>query len=164
MILSIIVAVAENGVIGYQNKLPWHLPADTNYFRNKIKNKAVIMGRKSYESPNAELSQKKNVIITRQKNLHLSPNTFLASSIIEAVEMLQDEEEVFILGGQSIYKQSLSIIHKLYYTRVYGNFEGDAFFPAIDWQQWHLESKETFEADAEHSHKYSFEVYTRNDI
>lgn len=164
MIISIIVAVAENNVIGYQNQLPWHLPADTTYFKNKIQHKAVIMGRKSYESPNVELSQRKNIIVTRQEDIKLTPNSFSVNNIEQALNILKDEKEVFILGGQSIYQQTFKIANKLYYTRVQGNFKGDTFFPKIDWKNWQLENKQSFEADSENLHKYSFEVYLRRYI
>ena len=138
MIVSIIVAVSENNVIGKDNSLIWHLPADMKFFKEKTTGHCIITGRKNYESIPEKfrpLPNRTNIVITRQKN-YIAPGAIVVGSLEEAFEKnLQigaDADEVFIIGGAEIFKQSMHLVDKLYITRIHHNFDGDVFFPDID--------------------------------
>src|ERR1700739_3645683 len=124
MNLSIIVAVAENNVIGKDNALIWHLPADTRFFKEKTSGHVIITGRKNYESIPEKfrpLPDRKNIVITRQKNYH-APGAVVVSSIESALQYVKENhngEEIFIIGGADIYRQTISICDKIYLTRIH---------------------------------------------
>lgn len=159
MKISIIAAVAENNVIGKNNQLVWHLPADMNYFRGKTIEHCVIMGRKNYDSiPDKfrPLSGRTNIIITRQKKF-FAPGCIVVNSIKSALEEAsnRNETECFIIGGAEIYKQTIGICDYLYYTKVHASFDGDAFFPAVDWSKWEQMSQKDFQPDEKHDYSFS---------
>ena len=156
-----IAAMATNRVIGKNNALPWSLPADYEYFKNKVRDSAVIMGRLSYEAEDGFLTNKTNVILSRQDGLALSPNCVQAKSLEEAFEILKDEKEVFILGGAKIYSMALPYTHKLYLTLVDAEIEGDAYFPEVNWSNWQLKWKETHPPNADNQYPYTFTLYER---
>ena len=151
------VAVADNGVIGKNNDLPWHLPEDLKRFKEITLGQNVLMGRKTFESIFARLKKplpgRTNIVVTRQKDYRAPEGVLVFHSLDEAVKSLGDKD-VYIIGGAEIYKQALSLAEKFFLTKVKGNFEGDAFFPGIDYSKWILESEE------EHD-KFSFLVYSR---
>ena len=160
MILSLIAAMAKNNVIGSNNSLIWHLPADLKHFKNITSGHTVIMGRKTYESIGKPLPNRRNIVITHS-------DTFTAEgceifySLQEAVDACLEEEEVFIIGGAEIYKQSLHAADKLYITRIYKEFEGDAHFPEFSLSEWRLLSYYRHHADEKNEHEYSFSEYER---
>lgn len=162
MIISSIVAVSENGVIGKDNKLPWHLPADLKYFKKTTKGHFVLMGRKCFDSIGKPLPGRTNLVLTRNKAFH-PEGVVRIHSIDEGIKIAEEngETELFILGGADIFRQTLPIIDKLYFNTVHANFEGDTFWPKTDWTQWTLESSEHFPADEENPYPYSFSVFTR---
>lgn len=161
MHISIIVATSKNNVIGIKNQLPWHLPADLKYFKSLTNGRSIIMGRKTYDSIGRPLPNRENIIITRDENLS-STELVVTHSIEEAIQHCHGQEEVFIIGGDTIYKQTLSIATKLYITRVDTLIEdGDAFFPEINVAEWKKVSDEHFEKDEKNKFHYSFEVYER---
>ncbi|MDD4627839.1 MAG: dihydrofolate reductase [Candidatus Peribacteraceae bacterium] len=162
MILSLIVAVAENGAIGANNQLLWNLPLDMKHFRETTKGHAVIMGRKTFESIGHPLPKRRNIIITRDANLKIEG--------CEAVVSLQDalqcaekggEAEAFIIGGGQIYAQALPTADRVYLTRVHTESEGDTFFPEFPTEEWIEVSREDHEADSEHRFPFTFLVYER---
>jgi dihydrofolate reductase len=161
MVISLIAAMSENRVIGVQNRLPWNLPADLANFKRITAGKKFIMGRKSYEAEDKLFSDTGNVIITRQKNYPVAANDTTAPGLREAIEKLQKETEVFILGGAEIFTQSIDIADKLYITLVHSKFIGDAFFPEIDLTIWKISKQSNFSADEENSCDYSFIEYIR---
>lgn len=152
------VAAADNLVIGKGNDLPWHLPEDLKYFKRVTTGKTVLMGRKTFESIVVRLGKplpnRKNVVITRQADYKAPEGVLVFSSFDEAAAKLSDED-VYVIGGAEIFKLALPKAEKLYYTHVHGNYEGDAFFPAIDWNQWEKISEEQHEG-------YTFAVYQRH--
>ena len=165
MTISLIVAVAENGVIGKNNQLVWHMPTDMKYFMDKTKGHCVITGRKNYESiPDKyrPLSNRTNIVVTRQKN-YPAPGAFTAGSIDEAIKLAKEshETECFVIGGAEIYRQTLKIADIIYYTKIHHSFEGDAFFPEIDINDWEEKSSEFHPADERNSYDFSFIVYSR---
>jgi dihydrofolate reductase len=159
--ISIIVATSKNNVIGIKNQLPWHLPADLKYFKSLTNGHSIIMGRKTYDSIGRPLPNRENIIITRDESFS-STELVVTHSIEEAIQHCHGQEEVFIIGGDTIYKQTLSIATKLYITRVDTLIEeGDAFFPEINVAEWKKVSDEHFEKDEKNKFHYSFEVYER---
>lgn len=136
MILSHIVAVSENSIIGSQNSLPWDIPGDMHFFKETTKNHIIIMGRKTFESIGRTLPKRLNIIVTRQKDYHVE-NGIVVTSVEEALEVSRQHlaewgEEVFICGGGEIYKQTLPQTQRIYFTRVHKEIEGDTSYPEID--------------------------------
>ncbi len=162
MIISLVVAAAENNAIGKDNRLLWSLPNDLKYFKNVTWGMAVIMGRKTYESFNKLLPGRVNIVITRQKDWKadgaITVNT-LEAAIAKAKK--ENFKEVFIIGGGEIYKQSMTIANKIYMTRVHANFDADTFFPVINARKWKLVSSEDCTKDSKHAYDYSFQLWER---
>jgi dihydrofolate reductase len=165
MIISSIAAVAENNVIGRNNRLIWRLPYDMNYFKEITEGHCVITGRKNYESIPEKfrpLINRTNIVVTRQLN-YSAPGAIIAHSIEEALSIARNkaEAEVFIIGGAEIYLQTMSLADKLYITEVHHQFEGDAFFPTIDKTTWKEISRTPMPADDKHKYAYTFCVRAR---
>jgi dihydrofolate reductase len=139
MTISIIVAVAENQVIGYNNQLLWRLKEDLQRFKGLTMGHHIIMGRKTYESVGRPLPGRTNVIITRNKDFK-ADGCLMVGSLDEAIKVANSDSEVFIIGGGEIYNQSLPIADKIYLTRVHASFPGDTFFPELDLTEWVTES------------------------
>ena len=161
MVISLIAAMSENRVIGVQNRLPWHLPADLANFKKVTAGKKFIMGRKSYEAEDNLYSESGNIVITRQKNYPVSANDAVSPNLQHAIEKLHQETEIFILGGAEIFALSMDLADKLYITLIHGKFIGDAFFPEIDLNIWKISKQKDYEADAENPYNYSFIEYRR---
>jgi dihydrofolate reductase len=167
MIISLIAAVAENNVIGKDNNLPWHLPMDMKYFRDITMGHCVIMGRKNYDSIPLKyrpLDGRTNIVVTRQKDF-IAQDCVVVNSMERALEIAgeKNETEVFIIGGADIYRQTIGIADKVYYTKIHHTFDGDAFFPVIDESAWKLVSKKDIAADAKNKFPFSFCVYQNAD-
>ena len=161
MILSQIAAMAKNRVIGKDGDLPWSLPEDMKFFREKTKGHMIIMGRKTFESFPKPLPQRLHVVITRQKDYKAPEGVHVFHSIDEAVEFCKDKtgewgDEVFIIGGGEIYRQSLPITDYIYLTEIDQEFEGDAQFPEFD-EQFEIASRE----DRFEPINFSFCLYKR---
>jgi dihydrofolate reductase len=162
--LSHIVAASENNIIGVKNGLPWRLPNDFKYFKNTTWAMPVIMGRNTYESMKKDLPGRINIVVTRKTDWH-PENVFVAHDINEAIEKAKesDAKEIFIIGGGEIFKQTLSLIDRLYLTRVHTVIEGDTSYPAIDTSMWKQIKSESFPADEKNNFSYTFEVWERID-
>ena len=162
MKISLIAAMSTNRAIGLNNKLPWpHIPADWENLERVTANKKMIMGRKSYDSPDRVWSKVGNVVVSRQPDYVLDAGFELADSLSKALEMVHGVEEVFILGGEEIFKQSMDFADCIHLTLVHGTFEGDAFFPEIDPQVFAIVAQTDHQADAQNPLDYSFLVYER---
>lgn len=162
MIISLIAAMSTNRAIGLNNKLPWpHIPADWANLERVTANKMMIMGRKSYDSPDRVWSKVGNVVVSRQSDYPLDAGFELASSLPQAIEMVRGQAEVFILGGEEIFRQSMALADRIYLTLVHGIFEGDAFFPDIDHAVFGIATQTHHQADAQNPLDYSFVVYER---
>ena len=133
--LSIIVAIAHNGVIGLNNNLPWHLPEDLKRFRELTTGHHIIMGRKTYESLGRLLPGRTTVIVTRNKNYHIK-GALIAYSLEQALSFCGDDSEAFLIGGAELYQAGLNLADKLYMTEVDLDVAGDAFFPKLDLTHW----------------------------
>ncbi len=139
--LSIIVAIANNQVIGINNTLPWHLPEDLKRFRALTTGHHIIMGRKTYESLGRLLPGRTTVIVTRNKDYQLE-GALIAHSLEAAVALCQNDDEVFLIGGAELYQDGLKLADKLYITEVDLTVDGDAFFPEFDLNFWQETSRE----------------------
>lgn len=160
MIISSIVAMAENRVIGKNNDIPWYLPADLKYFKKVTLNHPIIMGRKCYNSIGRPLPKRTNIVMTRDP-FFLSTGIVVAHSLEMALQIARDTDtsECFIIGGGEIYNQSMDFIDRLYVTEVDTHVEGDVFFPEFDLTKWELMDKEEHQADEKNEFDYSFLVY-----
>ena len=157
--ISIIVAIAENGVIGDKNALLWNIKEDMRRFRTTTMGHPVVMGRKTFESIGRPLPKRTNVVITRGDSEF--EGCIVAHSIEEAVKMFSPDEEVFIIGGAQIYKQALPLADKLYLTVVHRNYEGDTSFPEIDYSEWREVAREEFERGEEYDGAFTFIDFIR---
>lgn len=159
--ISIIVAIAQNKAIGINNQLLWHIPSDLKRFKQITLGHPVIMGKKTYESlPKKPLPGRRNVVLTDDPSDSFSGCTTVFS-MDEIFSLLDQEEEVFVIGGASVYKQFLPLADKLYLTMVHKDFTGDVFFPEIDFTQWEQISKEDFPFDDQLGFSYSYVNYRR---
>lgn len=167
MKLAIIVAVAKNGVIGCNNKLPWHLPQDLKYFKAVTLGKPVIMGRKTYESIGKPLPGRTNIVITRNKDWVTAEGVVVTNSFEQALFEAQKVQgsggepidEIMVIGGAEIYRSALQFADRIYLTRVDVEPEGDAFFDVLNEAEWSLESKTAGDQTASVPHE--FLVYGR---
>ena len=157
--VSIIVAVAENGVIGDKNTLLWHISEDLKHFKAVTTGHPVIMGRKTYESLGRPLPNRTNVVITRQQ-VEI-PGCRVVHSLGEAVALFPGDDEVFVIGGAQIYAQALPLADRFYLTRVFRAYEGDTRFPAWDESEWRLAASEAFPCGASYPWPFVFETWER---
>jgi|SRR5690625_918102 len=146
MSYSIIVAKSENGVIGKDNTLPWHIPVDLLRFKEITSGKTVIMGRKTYESIGQPLPGRRNVVIS--KTMGDTEGVEVVRSFEEAVNLTKGEKEVFLCGGEDVYRRGLDVSNKIYMTTVDGEFDGDRKFPDINPHDWNVTY---WENQADHS-------------
>ena len=152
--VSLIVAIAENGVIGDKNALLWNIKEDMRRFRTTTTGHPVIMGRKTFESIGRPLPKRTNVVITRG-DVEFE-GCEMAHSLEEAIAMFPAEEEVFIIGGAQIYAQALSLVDKMYLTIVHKEFGGDTSFPKFDMNEWQEVAREEFARGEEYDGAFTF--------
>ena len=158
--VSIIVAVAQNGTIGDKNALLWHIKEDMRFFRTTTSGHAVIMGRKTFESLGSKpLPKRTNIVITRQDVEFEGALT--AHSLQEAIAMAEGDEEIFIIGGAQIYAQALECADRLYLTLVERDYEGDTSFPEIDYRYWQLVAEQRHERGEEYEYPFSFLTFDK---
>lgn len=162
MIISTIVAASRNWVIGKDNEIPWYIPNDLRYFRRMTLGHHIILGRKNYESIGKPLPKRTNLIITRDTTYE-APGCHVLHTIDEAIDFARKdkEEELIICGGGQIYKQTMHLVDKIYFTEIEAVVEGDVFFPEIDTKKWKLVSIERNQSDDRHEYGYNFMVYER---
>lgn len=161
MNLSIIVALSENNAIGINNSLPWRLSADLKRVKTLTMGHHLIMGRKTFESFGKPLPGRTNVIITRNKN-YVAEGCIIVTSLNEALEKSEGDDETFIFGGGEIFRQALPLVNKIYMTRVHTHIEGDTFFPELNMKEWKEIFHQDFEADEKNNFPYSFIDMDRN--
>ncbi|AUM13402.1 dihydrofolate reductase [Ketobacter alkanivorans] len=162
--ISLIVAKADNGVIGRDNKMPWHIPAELKYFKARTMGKPIIMGRKTFDSLGRVLPGRPHVVISRSE-LALPENCYGVQSLDAAIETaasLTEGDEVVIIGGAEIYRQALDRVQRLYITEVHCSPEGDTFFPELNPGDWQETQREDVPADADSAIAYSIVTYQRN--
>ena len=158
--ISIIVAIAENGVIGDKNALLWNIKEDMRRFRTTTMGHPVIMGRKTFESLGSRpLPKRTNIVITRADRVFEGALT--AHSLEEAIRLAEGDEEIFIIGGAQIYREALRIADRMYITRVMHDYEGDTSFPDIDLSEWKLVAEEKHDRGEEYEYPFAFLTYER---
>ena len=160
--LSIIVAVSDNNVIGKDNKIIWHLPEDLKRFKELTTGHTIIMGRKTFESLGRVLPNRKHIVITRDTNYNVdNPNVKIVNNIEDIENYIESDEESFVIGGAIIYRQLMDKVDKMYVTRIHEKFDGDAYFPIINEQEW--EEKEVIKGikNEKNSYDYEFITYVR---
>lgn len=160
MLVSLIAAVAENGVIGRNNALPWRLPADLKHFRHLTVGHPIIMGRRNYESIGRPLPDRTNIVLTRQAG-YRAPDTTVVHSLDQAFAAAGNAREVFVIGGAEIYAMAFGRADRLYLTEVHAKVDGDTHFPAFNPTEWREVARERHEADEKHEHAYSFVTLER---
>lgn len=158
--LSIIAAVSQNNVIGKDNKLIWHLPADMQFFKQTTMGHTLIMGRKTFESFGKPLPGRKSIVVTRQKDWNFNGVTAV-NSLQAAIDTAPKNEEVFIIGGSEVYKQAMPLCNKMYLTVIHHDFKGDAFFPEVDFSEWKLVKDDYNQSDEKNHYCYSFRTYIK---
>ncbi|NDP21710.1 MAG: dihydrofolate reductase [Paludibacter sp.] len=160
--ISIIAAVADNYAIGKTNNLPWRLPADLKHFRQLTTGHAVVMGKRTFESlPKGPLPNRKNIVLTSVMSEGVNEGYYEADSLEDALYLCEKEEIVFIMGGATVYKQSIDKVDSMYITWVHNNFSADTYFPKINFDEWDEVSREDFDPDDKNPYPYTFSVYNR---
>src|SRR3989344_8620979 len=160
--ISIISALAKNRAIGKKNALPWYLPADLKHFRKKTIGKTIVMGLNTFKSVGERpLPNRKNLVLTDDKNYQAPEGVVLAHSINEVLEITKNDGEVMISGGAMVYQQFLPLTDRLYLTFIDHDFDGDIFFPEFDMNEWKEVSREDHEPDGKNKYTYSFVVLDR---
>ncbi|HAW45177.1 MAG TPA: dihydrofolate reductase [Sutterella sp.] len=159
MRLAFIVAHARNGVIGREGQIPWYLPEDLKHFKTTTFGKPVIMGRKTFESLPKALPGRRNIVVT-SKTDYAAPGAEVVPTIEAALALVKDAPLAFIMGGASLYAQTVSLCDEAYITRINADFEGDAFF-SFDTTGWTLVEEETFPATDAHPFSYAFLHYEK---
>ncbi|MCZ4244907.1 dihydrofolate reductase [Pedobacter punctiformis] len=159
--ISIAVAVGENYAIGKNNQLLWHMPADLKFFKQTTSGHTVIMGRKTFDSVGRPLPNRRNIVISRDKNLKIE-GVEVVNSLDEALSISKNEEkDIFIVGGAEIYRQALPKTDTLFLTTIHHHFDADTFFPEIDKSEWKEVRSETHQADEKNPYDYTFSVLER---
>lgn len=160
MMLSIIAAMDKNRLIGNNNQLPWHLPADFAYFKKTTMGKAILMGRKTYDSIGRPLPGRMNIVLTRSPNLSIK-GVVTVTTLQQVKDLIDDDAELMVIGGSTIYDMLLNDVDRLYLTEVDGVFEGDAWFPELDVSQWQEIESIEFPADEKNIHAMRFVTLQR---
>ncbi|HSV87135.1 MAG TPA: dihydrofolate reductase [Bacteroidales bacterium] len=162
MKIALIAAVANNHVIGAENRLIWHLPADLKHFKELTMGHTMIMGRKTFESIGKALPGRRNIVITRSKG-YVAQGCEIANSTDDALKMAGKSETVFVIGGSEIFEQTINHPQTkiLYITRIFACFEGDAFFPSVNPSRWKLVERLDRKPDEKNQYPYTFLTYHR---
>src|SRR5690625_1236929 len=160
--ISLLVAMGKNHVIGYENDMPWHLPEDLKYFKEKTTGHTIIMGRKTYDSIGRVLPNRRNVVLTRQK-LDFPKEIEVIRDINQIYQWnkANPDQELFVIGGGNLYNQVLPYADRMYITEIDENFEGDTFFPTFEANEWTLTSKVKGERNNDNPYEYYFLQYDR---
>ena len=166
MRLALIVAAAENDVIGRDNKLPWHLPEDLGYFKRVTMGKPIVMGRKTFESIGRPLPGRSNLVIRRNpdwqaEGVRTLPTVEAALALAREIALIDGAEELMVIGGAEIYAAALPLADRIYLTRVHAEVAGDAHLPEIDWAEWRELARERHSAGESNPYDYSFVIYAR---
>jgi dihydrofolate reductase len=165
MRISIIVAVAENGVIGRGGKLPWRLPADLARFKRLTMGHTVIMGRRTWESIGRPLPGRRMVVVSRRPDYHVDDREVaIAGSLEQALRIAEEagDEEAFVIGGAELFREALPRAARIYRTLVRAAVVGDTYFPDVDWNNWRLLESIEHNSDSKNEFRFIFETYERS--
>ena len=162
MIISQIAAMSKNRIIGNNNQLPWSLPADMTFFKNKTVGHTVIMGKNNYLAEGKPLRDRKNIIVTHNREFK-EDGIWIAYSVEEALDIGRkiETEELFIIGGGQIYEQTLKYTQRIYLTVIDAFIEGDVFYPEIDCNNWILLNSRFYMSDKQNPFSHTYYVYNR---
>ena len=158
--LSLILAISENQVIGRDGDLPWHLPADLKRFKKLTVGHTLLMGRKTFESIGRPLPKRRSLVLSRDSS-YQAPGIEVAPSLRQALELAAGDDEVFVIGGARVFEESLPMADRLYLTRVHAEVGGDVTMPEFSPDSWQLVSEERHEADQRHAFPFTFQVFER---
>jgi len=158
--VSLIVAMAKNRVIGVNNTLPWHLPADLKHFKSLTMGHHIVMGRKTYESIGKPLPGRTSVVVTRNADYSV-PDVIVVSSLEAAISACGDDEEIFVIGGAELYRQAIDLADRIYLTEIDADISGDAHFTELDRKLWQETGRDSHAPDEKNRHPYHFVVYDR---
>lgn len=160
MMISMIVAVSSNSVIGRDGDLPWHMPADLKRFKRLTMGHHLIIGRRTWDEVGAPLPGRIMVVVTRDTEFRVDGAT-VVHSLDEALQVVEGDDEVFIAGGGEIYRQALPLADRVYLTRVHAEIDGDTTFPELEEEEWRLVDREDHGSDDRNPYPYSFLTYDR---
>ncbi|MCF6280613.1 MAG: dihydrofolate reductase [Candidatus Polarisedimenticolaceae bacterium] len=152
--ISLIAAVAENGVIGKDNRLPWRLPADLQHFKRLTMGKPIVMGRLTWESLPGLLPQRRHIVVTRNQS-YRAEGAVVVHSLQAALEEAGSVDEIMIVGGGRFYAEALPLAQRIYLTRIQQTFDGDAYFPELN-DDWHVTAQQDHQADQKNRYDYTF--------
>ena len=158
--VALVAAMSENRVIGRDNQLPWHLPADLKFFKQLTSGHVIIMGRKTFESMGKPLPDRTNIIVTRDRNYE-APGALVVGSLDEALQLRTEHAEVFVLGGGELFRAAMPIADRIYLTLVHAHINGDVQFPEMSEREWMIISDAYRPADEHNTFAMSFRRYER---
>lgn len=158
--LSLIAALDENGVIGHQGGLPWHLPKDLKRFKSLTTGHTMVMGRRTHESIGRALPDRRSLVLSRDLSFR-APGIEVVSDLGSALTSAADDDEIFVIGGYDIFRLALPKAQRLYLTRVHAKVDGDVFFPQLDLSSWRLIEEVFHPCDERHAFPFSFRTYDR---
>lgn len=158
--IALVVAVAENGVIGRANRLPWHLPADLQHFKAVTMGKPMLMGRRTFESIGKALPGRRSLVLTRDENFS-APGVERVGSIDDALERAHGAPELAVIGGSDVFRACLPLARRIYFTRVHAVIAGDTRFPDFDWHEWRCAERSARPADERNAYALTFFVLER---
>ncbi|MBU8696378.1 MULTISPECIES: dihydrofolate reductase [Bacillus] len=160
--ISMIVATGKDRVIGQDNQMPWHLPADLAYFKKVTGGHTIVMGRKTYESIGRALPNRRNIVLTTSSSFE-AEGCEVVHSIADILAIGKGETELFIIGGSKLYEEMMPYADRLYITHIHHAFEGDRYFPHYDENKWTVVSREKGHRDEKNPYNYEFVVYDKKD-
>ncbi|AJD91235.1 dihydrofolate reductase [Jeotgalibacillus malaysiensis] len=158
--ISMISAHDLNRVIGKDGEMPWHLPDDLKYFQKVTSGHSILMGRKTFESMNGPLKNRKNIVLTRDENWH-HEGAIVVKTLDEGLRILNESDEGFVIGGGEIYKMAIDRADRLYITLIHDKFEGDTYFPSYTEDEWKVSSKVKGIRDEKNPYDFEYIVYDR---
>ena len=154
-VVTLVAAIAENGVIGHGNRLPWHLPADLKRFKALTMDKPILMGRKTFEAIGKPLPGRRNLVLTRSAGFR-PPGVDIVGGVEEALAVNADAPELMVIGGAEVYRLFLPLARRIYLTRVHAPIVGDTRFPNCDWNEWRKVDRSTHPADDKNAYAMTF--------
>lgn len=160
MEISLVVAMAENRVIGANNRLPWHLPADLKHFKRITMGHPIVMGRRTWESIGRPLPGRTSIVVTRQAG-YRAEGAVVVNSLEAAVEAAAESDELMVIGGAWLFEEVLGRADRIYLTEIHAELEGDTYFPGLNEDEWACVSREDFEQDEKNPYDYTFMVLER---
>lgn len=154
-VIALVAAVAENGVIGREGTMPWHLPADLAHFKRITMGKPIVMGRRTFEAIGRALPGRRNIVVSRNADFK-APGIERAANLEAALALTGDVEEVMVIGGGELYRAALPLAHRIHLTRIQAKIEGDTSFPDFDTSEWHETAREERTADEKNAYALTF--------